>query len=107
MTRPHRPEEFFRSKYLSDAAHRLTEPGPAALALTVGAVAHSDAPAARPGSPRLRDQAIAGVGHLSPFSRTGPGIGTAASRTNKPDLVADGGNWVHDGDMNQVITEDP
>ena len=93
--------------YLSTPEHRLAEPGPAALALTVGAVAHSDAPAARPGSARLRDRAVAGVDQLSPFSRTGPGIGTSAARLNKPDLVADGGNWVHDGDLDRIIPEDP
>jgi len=93
--------------YLSAPEHRLAEPGPAALALTVGAVAHSDAPAPRQGPPRLRDTAIASVGQLSPFSRTGPGIGTSDARLNKPDLVADGGNWVHDGDLDHVIPEDP
>lgn len=93
--------------YLSEPQHRLAEPGPAALALTVGAVAHSDAPAGRPGSHRLRDRAIAGVDQLAPFSRTGPGIGTSTARINKPDLVADGGNWVHDGDFDEVIPEDP
>jgi hypothetical protein len=93
--------------YLSTPEHRLAEPGPAALALTVGAVAHSDAPASRPGPPRLRDTAIAGVDQLSPFSRTGPGIGTSDARLNKPDLVAEGGNWVHDGDMDHIILEDP
>jgi len=93
--------------YLSAPEHRLAEPGPAALALTVGAVAHSDAPAPRPGSPRLGAKAIAGIGQLSPFSRTGPGIGTSPARLNKPDLVADGGNWVHDGDFDNIIGEDP
>jgi len=92
--------------YLSDPSYRLAEPGPAALALTVGSIAHSDAPVERPGAPRLRDKAIAGVGELSPFSRTGPGIGKLTSRSNKPDLVHYGGNWVHDGDTNSVILED-
>jgi len=93
--------------YLSEPEHRLAEPGPAALALTVGALAHSDAPAARPQSARLRDTAIAGVDQLAPFSCTGPGIGTSVARLNKPDLVDDGGNWVHDGDLDEVISEDP
>jgi hypothetical protein len=93
--------------YLGEPEHRLAEPGPAALALTVGALAHSDAPAAQPQSSRLRDSAIAGIDQLAPFSRTGPGIGTSPARLNKPDLVADGGNWVHDGDLDEVIPEDP
>ena len=79
--------------YLSEPEHRLADPGPAALALTVGAVAHSDAPVARPHSARLRDTAIAGIDQLSPVSRTGPGIGASVARVNKPDLVADGGNF--------------
>lgn len=93
--------------YMSTPEHRLAEPGPAALALTVGAVAHSDAPSPGPYSPRLRDTAIAGIDHVSPFSRTGPGIGVSPARLNKPDLVAIGGNWVHDGTMDSVIPEDP
>ncbi|HEY1698807.1 MAG TPA: S8 family peptidase [Trebonia sp.] len=93
--------------YMSTPEHRLTEPGPAALALTVGSIAHSDAPAPHPYRSRLRDEAVAKVGHVSPFSRTGPGIGTAIARLNKPDLVAYGGNWVHDGDMDHIVPEDP
>jgi hypothetical protein len=91
--------------YLLDPEHRLSEPGPAALALTVGAIAHSDAPAERD-PPRLGNQAIAGIGHLAPFSRTGPGVGPGNERVNKPDLVDEGGNWVLD-DTGQVIREDP
>lgn len=95
------------SAYLSTPEQRLSEPGTAALALTVGAVAHSDAPAPAPYRHRIRDTAIAGVDQVSPFSRTGPGIGTSSARLNKPDLVAYGGNWVHDGDTDQIILEDP
>lgn len=93
--------------YLRDPSQRLCEPGPAALALTVGAVAHSDAAAPRTGRPALELRAIAAVDHVAPFSRTGPGIGPSLSRINKPDLVAEGGNWVHDSDADQVIPEDP
>jgi hypothetical protein len=93
--------------YLRDPCQRLSEPGPAALALTVGAVAHSDAAAPRSGRPALELRAIAAVDHIAPFSRTGPGIGPSPGRINKPDLVADGGNWVHDSDTDQVIPEDP
>lgn len=93
--------------YLRDPAQRLCEPGPAALALTIGAIAHSEAAAPRSGRPALELRAVAGVGHASPFSRCGPGIGPSASRINKPDLVAEGGNWVHDSDADHVILEDP
>lgn len=91
--------------YLTDPAHRLAEPGPAALALTVGAIAHSDAPQEYT-PPRLGNRAIAPTGHLAPFSRTGPGIGPQSDRCNKPDLVDYGGNWVLD-DTSQLIAEDP
>lgn len=90
--------------YLTEPMHRLSEPGPAALALTVGAVAHSDAPAERT-PPRIGDRAVAGIGDLSPFSRTGPGIGPNAARCNKPDLVHEGGNWVLN-DTDQIVKED-
>jgi hypothetical protein len=90
--------------YLAESMHRLSEPGPAALALTVGAIAHSDAPMERT-PPRIGDKAIAGIGELSPFSRTGPGIGPNTARCNKPDLVHEGGNWVLN-DTNQVVLED-
>lgn len=43
--------------YLIEVMHRLSEPGPAALALTVGAVAHSDAPAERTPPRRVRHSA--------------------------------------------------
>jgi hypothetical protein len=105
MSSGHHAEREYPT-YVSHPDHRLSEPGPAALALTVGAVAHSAAPSHRPGDPALRSKAIAPAGYLAPFSRTGPGIGTNTSRTNKPDLVASGGNWVHDADMNSVIQED-
>lgn len=78
--------------YLLAAEQRLAEPGPAALAITVGAVAHSDAPAELPN--RLTWRAAATVDQLSPFSRVGPGTGPAAGRHNKPDVVHDGGNAV-------------
>lgn len=90
--------------YLTEPVHRLSEPGPAALALTVGAVAHSDAPAERT-PPRIGDRAIAGIGDLSPFSRIGPGVGPNAVRCNKPDLVHEGGNWVLN-DTGQIVQED-
>lgn len=69
---------------------RVAEPAPAALAVTVGSLARSDAPQTPTGTTRVGDQAIAGRDQLSPFSRTGPG----AFRGVKPDMVDFGGNWV-------------
>lgn len=91
-------------RYFDDPLYGLAAPAPAALALTVGAIAHSDAPEERT-PPRIGWRAIAQVGHLSPFSRTGPGIGPGESRRNKPDFVHEGGNWVL-SDIDQLVPED-
>lgn len=80
-------------EYMLKPEQRLAEPGPAALAITVGSIAESDAPAT-PGAPdattSVRTHAVAGKHELSPFSRVGPGVSNAV----KPDLVHYGGNWV-------------
>ena len=81
-----KPEYFFAQE------HRLAEPGPAALAVTVGAIALSGAPAELP--QRIGWRAAADSGEASPFSRSGPGLGTAPKRSNKPDLTHYGGNVV-------------
>lgn len=76
--------------YTLEETARIAEPSPAALALTVGSIARSDAPQTLSGVARVGDQAIAGIEELSPFSRTGPG----AFKGVKPDVVDYGGNWV-------------
>lgn len=76
--------------YLDTPEHRIAEPAPAALAITVGSVALSGAVAELPN--RLAWKAIADAGNVSPFSRTGPGIGVNKRRRNKPDVVHYGGN---------------
>lgn len=81
--------------HLHSRDHQLAQPANAAIAVTVGGIALSDAPAER-NPPRLGERAIARVGHVSPFSRTGPGHGQLASRMNKPDFVAAAGNVVID-----------
>jgi Subtilase family len=90
--------------YLDEPAFRLAEPAPAALAVTVGSIAHSDAPEER-NPPRIGWRAISPVGYLSPFSRTGPGVGASPNRWNKPDFVNEGGNWVL-SDTDQLVLED-
>lgn len=76
--------------YTLEETARVAEPAPAALALAVGSIARSDAPQTLSGIARVGDQAIASVGQLSPFSRTGPG----AFKGVKPDVVDYGGNWI-------------
>ena len=92
------PEYFFTPN------HRLSEPGPAALAITVGSIARSDSPAEI--GARIGWQAAAAIDEASPFSRSGPGLGTAASRTNKPDVVDYGGNFVLN-DLGYLVQNDP
>lgn len=84
--------------------HRLSEPGPAALAVTVGSMALSGAPAEMPN--RFGWRAAAGPDEASPFSRGGPGLGTTQSRTNKPELAHYGGNVVVN-DTGNAVRNDP
>lgn len=90
--------------FLFAAEHRLAEPGPAALALTVGSLALSGAPAELPG--RVGWQAASSEHEVSAFSRTGPGLGTTTRRLNKPDVVHYGGNLVLN-DTGQASFRDP
>jgi subtilisin family serine protease len=88
--------------YTLEELARICEPGPAALALTVGSIARSDAPQTPDGQVRVGDRAIAAVNQLSPFSRTGPG----AYKGVKPDVVDHGGNWAINN-ANQLETSNP
>lgn len=78
--------------YFFTPEQRLSEPGPAALAITVASVALSGAAAEMPN--RVGWQAVSTEEEISPFSRTGPGLGTTAKRMNKPDFAHYGGNLV-------------
>lgn len=77
-------------RYLFEPSCRVAEPAVGALAVTVGSIARSDAPQTPGGAARPGDRAVAGIGEISPFSRSGPG----AANSVKPDFVAYGGNWV-------------
>lgn len=91
--------------YLDTPEHRLCEPGPAALAVTVGSVALSEAPAEF-STPRLGWQIVAEVDRVSPFSRTGAGTGANAGRLNKPDFVHYGGNTAVN-DIGHIVPNEP
>ena len=78
----HKKEAY--PKYLLHEESRIADPGQAALALTVGSVAHSARVVGDQGSP------IALEGQPSPFTRSGLGIGGAL----KPDVVERGGNTI-------------
>jgi hypothetical protein len=92
-----KPEFFFAPE------HRLSEPGPAALAVTVGALALSGAPAELHG--RFGWQAAADADEAAPFSRTGPGLGANSKRANKPDVTHYGGNLVV-SDTGNIVQND-
>lgn len=71
-----------------DENTRITPPSEAFLALSVGAIVT-----------KFEEGALTEVNHPSPFSRRGPGF----AGTRKPDLVADGGNVMIDGEENNNI----
>jgi hypothetical protein len=93
-----RPEYYFTPE------HRLAEPGPAALAVTVGALALSGAPAEIPS--HIGWRAVADADAVAPFSRSGPGLGTSSRRANKPDVMHYGGNFVVN-DSGHLVSKDP
>lgn len=76
--------------------HALSDPAPAANALTVGGIARHDVPAIEVGRPGRRELVASPAGGPSPFTRTGV-IGTsgsaAISRSVKPDVAAYAGNY--------------
>ena len=74
--------------YLSDPGFEIVDPAQAALAVTVGALARADSPSAA----GRAATAVAAAGAPAPFTRHGPGIGRAI----KPELTADGGNFIFD-----------
>ena len=90
--------------YLKSIDARVSEPGTAALSLTVGSTAHGG------GVDLTRmpsGQAIAGAGHASPFTRTGPVPGGSGASRAKPELVGPGGNYVHDTATGNVSLDEP
>lgn len=93
-----KPEFFYSPE------HRISEPAPAALAVTVGSLALSGAPAEIPS--HVGWLAAAAEDEASPFSRGGPGLGTNKKRANKPDLSHYGGNTVVN-DTGGAVFNDP
>ncbi|MCA9167402.1 MAG: S8 family peptidase [Planctomycetales bacterium] len=78
------------NKQLLSSEQRVCNPATAALAVTVGSIARSDAP-------KLNDRAIVPAAKAcapSPFTRTGPGLQIDSNKSGvKPDFTAFGGNW--------------
>jgi subtilisin family serine protease len=88
-------QEQVREQILSHT-YPINDPAYAALVLTVGSVARSDAPYSSFFYPEKRSPLIASPPDgISPFTRTGEisKSGAGLSRLIKPELVAFGGNW--------------
>ncbi|MBE9570247.1 MAG: S8 family peptidase [Proteobacteria bacterium] len=85
-------------KYLLRADNRIIEPATAAIPLTIGALAHSEAPHGTGGRDDVALKAVAKRNTPSPFTRIGPGIGDAV----KPELCEYGGNLVFDHRLNRL-----
>ncbi|AWG52260.1 S8 family serine peptidase [Mycobacteroides abscessus subsp. abscessus] len=91
-------------KYLHEQTAKIAAPGTAALAVTVGSVAH-DVALDRARWPHGLH--IAEPGEPAPFTRTGPvSAGTKAGR-QKPEFVAHGGSWGWDQSTDGIIYDDP
>jgi hypothetical protein len=96
-----RPGEFADAhvnefpRYLLNDDAKIIEPATAAIALTVGALAHcANLPPNRP----VEMRPISSEQEPSPFTRAGPGLGGAI----KPELCEIGGNKAYDGTVRQI-----
>ena len=87
--------------YLVSAENRIVDPATAAIALTVGSLAHANGlPTTPVGGAELRP--VASLNAPTPVTRCGPG----ANNSIKPDLVDFGGTVLFDGMTQRVVTGD-
>ncbi len=87
--------------YLVSAENRIVEPATAAIALTVGSLAHANGlPTDGSGGAELR--AIASLNLPTPVTRSGPGVNDSI----KPDLVDFGGTVLFDGMTQRIVSGD-
>jgi hypothetical protein len=96
-------EQITRSypDYLVSAENRIVEPATAAIALTVGSLAHANGlPTDGSGGAELR--AIASLNLPTPVTRSGPGVNDSI----KPDLVDFGGTVLFDGMTQRIVSGD-
>ena len=89
-------------RYLLDGGYEILDPAQAALGITVGALAEADGVAPRELGERLGEGAVARADGPAPYTRSGPGVRKAI----KPELAADGGNWVFDR-LGRRLVRDP
>lgn len=86
---------------LDSSESRLLEPGPSALALTVGGLCPDVTQGARPVVENVTVRSLGQPGWPSPITRRGPGI----AKMVKPDLVAPAGSYVLDTDMHRIAED--
>ena len=89
-------------RYLIDAGHQILDPAQAAIALTVGAVVDGDGLSTPSAGTSLGRSAVAAAPGPAPYTRHGPGVRDAI----KPELVAQGGNWVFDQGTGALISDE-
>lgn len=87
--------------YLVSAENRIVDPATAAIALTVGSLAHANGLPTEPaGGAELRS--VASLNTPTPITRSGPG----ANDSIKPDLVDFGGTVLFDGMTQRIVSGD-
>jgi hypothetical protein len=87
--------------YLVSAENRIVDPATAAIALTVGSLAHANGLPTEPtGGAELRS--VASLNTPTPITRSGPG----ANDSIKPDVVDFGGTVLFDGMTQRIVSGD-
>jgi hypothetical protein len=88
-------------RYLADTGYQILDPAQSAVALTVGAVVDSDGLTPTSAGTTLGRTAVATAPGPAPYSRRGPGVRDAI----KPEVVAQGGNWVFDQGTGALVSD--
>lgn len=106
LSTPPEQKHWFRDypAYLSHEDARIAAPGTAALAVTVGSVAHSE------NLDRSRfpyGVHIAPLRKPAPFSRVGPTSSSSSAGRQKPEFAGLGGSWGWNQDGETPIPDDP
>lgn len=91
-------------QYLDQHTAKIAAPGTAALAVTVGSVAHDTAVDRQRWPHGLH---IAEPGQPAPFTRTGPIRGSNKAGRRKPEFASHGGSWGWDQSADAIIYDDP
>jgi subtilisin family serine protease len=87
--------------YLVSAENRIVDPATAAIALTVGSLAHANGLPTEPAGGAER-RSVASLNTPTPITRSGPG----ANDSVKPDLVDFGGTVLFDGMTQRIVSGD-